>query len=235
MAGVLVSIEFPPLLTGFAVAGDPFEAACAAAETAEPGSVFYSPDEGRFQVAVLLAPESPLEEAISVIFAAKLALNDAVGALGPPEVALHFEWPVGFRVNGARCGEARARAATNDPKDEPDWLVVGLDVPVMGAMEVKEGEVPEHTSLHAEGCGEITTSLLTETWARYFMSWLHIYMTDGFPELHEEWRSRGYRLGETIETPLAGTFVGLDEWGGMILNDGEATRILPLTQILEPT
>ncbi len=228
-----VTIEFPPLLTGFAVAGDPFVAACAAAVSAEPGSVFYSPDEGAFQLAVLLAPESPLSEAISVCFAASLAANDAVGALGPPEVAFHLEWPGRFRVNGATCGALRACASTNDPQHEPDWLVVGVDIPVAAPTAGDPGEHPDQTTLHAEGCGEITTSLLTETWARYFMNWLHVYLTEGFAPLHEAWRSRAYRLGETVEAPANGVFVGLDEWGGMILKDDDETRILPLTLLLE--
>ncbi len=228
-----MSIEFPPLLTGLAVAGDPFEAACDAADTSDPGTVFYSPDEAIFQVAVLLAPETPLSEAISVSFAASLALNDAIGALGPPEVAFHLEWPGAFRVNGASCGTLRARASTDIPTEEPDWLVIGLDVPVAGAMDTEPGAVPDRTTLHAEGCGEITTAALTESWARYFMNWLHIYLTDGLAELHETWRSRAYRLGEAVDTPEPGIFVGLDEWGGMILKDGETMRILPLTLLLE--
>ncbi len=228
-----MSIEFPPLLTGLAVAGDPVETACTAADTSEPGTVFYSPDEATFQVAVLLVPETPLSEAISVSFVAALALNDAIGALGPPEVALYLEWPGAFRVNGASCGTLRARASTDNPAEEPDWLVVGLDVPVAGVMDAEPGAAPDRTTLHAEGCGEITTASLTETWARYFMNWLHIYMTDGFAELHETWRSRAYRLGEDVIAPETGSFVGLDEWGGMILKDGEETRILPLTLLLE--
>lgn len=226
-------ISFPPLLTGLAVAGDPFDAAIAAAEEVDPGSVFYGPDEATLRAAVLLAPEKPLAEAISVVFTAALGMNDAIGALGPPEVALHFEWPGRFRVNGAQCGEMRAVASTSSPDVEPDWLVVGVEVPVVGALSENPGEMPDRTTLHAEGCGDISVPDLIEAWARHMMNWLHIYLTDGFAPLHAEWRSRAYKLGEAVEAPVPGTFIGLDEWGGMILKDGETTRILPLTQVLE--
>ena len=226
-------IAFPPLLTGLAVAGDPLEAALAAMPEIDPGTVFYGVDEEVMRAAVVLAPETPLAQAISVSFAIALGLNDAVGALAPPEVALHYEWPGSFRVNGAECGRMYARASTEVPGDEPDWLVVGLEVPVVGGMSEEPGAVSDRTNLHAEGCGDITVPHLIEAWARHMMNWLHIYMTDGFAPLHEEWRSRAYKMGEAIDAPVTGTFVGLDEWGGMILKEAGATRILPLTVLLE--
>ncbi|MEO1536838.1 MAG: DUF4444 domain-containing protein [Pseudomonadota bacterium] len=226
-------IMFPPLLTGLAVAGDPFDVACKAAPNADPGSVFFSPDSDRFQAAVILAPETLLAEAISVSFAVSLAINDAIGALGPPEVAFHLEWPGAFRVNGAACGTMRARASTDETEKEPDWLVIGLDMPMIDAGGDTSGATPDVTTLHAEGCGEITVPDLTEAWARHMMNWLHIYLSDGFAPLHEEWRARAYRLGEEIVSPEAGTFLGLDERGGMILKQDETTHILPLTLLLE--
>ncbi len=229
-----MAIEFPPLLTGLGVAGDPFEEAVVAAAEAEPGSVFYSPGEESLQAAVLLVPETSLADAITVSFAVALGLNDAVGALAPPEVAFHLEWPGLFRVNGAACGGMRARASTTDPEVEPDWLVIGLEVPVRSAVADEPGATPERTTLEAEGCGALmTVPELIEAWAKHMMNWLHIYLTDGFQPLHAHWCTRAYRLGETVEAPEPGTFVGLDERGGMILKDGDGMRILPLTRLLE--
>ena len=229
------SIEFPPLLTGLAVAGDPFQVACVAATKAEPGTVFYSPDEQVMQAAVLLAPEVPLSEAVGVAFAIALGLNDALGALAPPEVGVHLEWPDRLRVNGARCGRLRLAAPTADPQAEPDWLVVGVEVRVLPRDGAEPGEQADQTCLYEEGCGEITSAMLVETWARHMMNWLHIFLTDGFAPLHEEWRAKAHGLGAAVDYPEPGSFVGLDEWGGMILKSGDATRILPLTDYMEPT
>ena len=219
------ALEFPPLLTGLAVAGDPFMAACEAAEGADPGTVFYAPDEAVMRAAILLAPETPLSQAISVSFAVSLGLNDALGTLAPPEVGVHFVWPDRFRVNGGLCGRMRAAASTDDPAAEPDWLVIGIEVPVMAQDLDEPGANPDETCLYEEGCAEVTAPDLIEAWARHTMNWLHVYMTDGFEPLHREW------LGKA-DGREDGTFIGLDEWGGLIAKKGDDTFITPLTRLL---
>jgi biotin-(acetyl-CoA carboxylase) ligase len=229
----MMGIAFPPLLTGLAVAGDPFLEALEAAEDAEPGTVFHSPAEETMRAAVLLAPEVPLREAAGVSFAVALGLSDALGALAPPEVGVHLEWPDRVRVNGGLCGRLRLAASTRDPDAEPDWLIVGIEVSMLPEEEREPGERAEVTCLREEGCGGITVAQLVEAWARHMMNWLHVYLTDGFAPLHEAWRAKAWRLGETVSYPAEGGFVGLDEWGGMILKDGARARILPLTDYLE--
>ncbi len=227
-------LDFPPLLTGIAVAGDPMDAALTSViDDVEPGAVFYGTDATRLEVALVLAPETPLAEALPVTFAVSLGLNDAIGALAPPEVALHLVWPDRVRVNGALCGRMIVRASTSDPEAEPDWLIVGLDVPLLAAETVEPGHDPDQTCLFEEGCGDLAAPDLIEAWARHMMNWLHIFLTEGFAPLHEEWRAKAHGLGEEIAYPQAGTFVGLDERGGLILKrpDGD-TILLPLTVIL---
>ena len=227
-------LSFPPLLTGIAVPGDPTTAALASTESeVEPGAVFYGTDPTRCQAALVLAPESALEDALPVVFAAGLGLNDAIGSLAPPEVALHLVWPDRVRVNGALCGSLAAAASTSDPRAEPDWLIVSVDVPVQSFGDSEPGLTPDDTSLFEEGCGEITSPDLVEAWARHTMNWLHIFLTEGFAPLHAEWRAKAHGLNEEITYPAEGTFLGLDERGGMLLKtpDG-ATTLLPLTRLL---
>lgn len=222
----LRAIEFPPLLTGIAVAGDPLTAALESVETeVEPGSVFYAVDEDVCHTALVLAPEVPLSDAMSVSFAVTLGMNDALGALAPPEVAVHLVWPDRIKVNGALCGELRATASSNVPTEEPDWLILELRLPVT-SVNSAPGTTPDATTLHDEGCGDITAPVLIETWARHTMNWLHIWLTEGFEPLHREWLAKADGRGED-------GFVGLDEWGGLILKDDTGTRILPLTQLLD--
>ena len=59
--------------------------------------------------------------------ACAVGFQNALGALAPPEVAVHLDWAGGVRVNGAHCGRLRAAADTRDPLAVPGWLVVGLD------------------------------------------------------------------------------------------------------------
>lgn len=220
------AIEFPPLLTGVAVPGDPWAAALVSArKDGDPGSVFYAVDETTMRVALLLAPEQALERAIGVSFAVTLGFNDALGALAPPEVALHFEWPDKLRINGAVCGQLLAKASTTDPKAEPDWLVLGLNVPVVATNDAP-GATPDETSLHAEGCGDILVPDLIEAWGGHMMNWLHIYLTEGFEPLHRDWLTKVHGRDD-------GTFLGLDELGGLLQKRDDGTQIRPLTELLE--
>ena len=218
------AIDFPPLLTGVAVPGDPWEAALDAVKgDFDPGTVFYGVGDANMAVAILLAPEELLKDAIRASFAVTLGFNDALGALGPPEVAVHLKWPDGIKVNGAHCGQLRAAASTADPEQEPDWLVLALDIPVVAETD---GTNPDHTALHNEGCGDVLIPDLIEAWGRHMMNWLHIYLTDGFEPLHREWLTKADGREE-------GHFLGLDERGGLLLKDDHGTRILPLTDLLE--
>ena len=227
------ALQFPPLLTGVAVPGDPFDAALAAvAQEVEPGAVFYGVDPVRMQVAVVLAPEEPLDTALRVTFAITLGLNDSLGTLAPPEVGVHLDWPDRIKVNGAFCGEIRVAASTTEKSQEPDWLIVGLEVPMILPGETEPGHDPDRTALAEEGCADILMPDLVEAWGRHMMNWLHIYLTDGFEPLHREWRAKGDGMGETVTYPQEGVFIGLDENGGMILKTGEATRILSLADHL---
>lgn len=225
---------FPPLLTGIAVPGDPMSAALASVEAeVEPGAVFYGTDPMRFEAALVLAPESALADALPVAFAIALGLNDAVGALAPPEVALHLVWPDRIRVNGALCGRFTLRSSTHDPKAEPDWLILGVDVPIQTTAGTEPGATPDETCLFEEGCGDITSPDLVEAWARHMMNWLHIFLTEGFEPLHAEWRAKAHGYGEKIDYPSTGTFLGLDERGGMLIKtENGGTNLLPLIGFL---
>ena len=226
-----MTIPFPPLLTGVAVPGDPTEAAIEAADAADPGTVFYGLDPDVMRAAILLAPEEPLSQAIRVSFAVALGLNDAIGALAPPEVAVHLAWPDRILVNGASAGGLRACANTADPDAEPDWLILALSLDL--APRDTPGETPDQTSLADEGCADVTSQDLIEAWGRHMMNWLHIYLTDGFEPLHREWRSKAHAFGETTTYPQKGQIIGIDENGGLILKTETATICLPLTQLVE--
>lgn len=227
--------EFPPLLTGIALGGraDPFEKAMSAALTddIDAGTVFYAEDDTTFRTGLVLVPETPLADAAGVVFAAQLGLADALGALAPPEVAVQFDWPDRIKVNGARAGRLRLAAATDDPAAIPDWLVIGLELAI-APLPGDPGTRPDMTSLHDEGCVDITAPALIESWARHTLLWVHRFVEDGLGPLHEAWRGKCDLIGEDVAYPEAGTFTGLDEKGGMLLRNGAETKALPLTMLL---
>ncbi|WP_085868089.1 biotin/lipoate--protein ligase family protein [Pseudoruegeria aquimaris] len=223
-------------------AQDPFERACAqAALGCDAGLVAYNLGADTLRAALVLAPEVPLRAAMAMLPTCGVGFQNALGALAPPEVAVHLEWGGAIRVNGASCGRLRAAASSADPEAVPDWLVIGLEVSWMPPDPEAPGATPDATGLIAEGCAELDPGHLLESWARHTLVWINrIEDVDasGRAALHTDWRALAHGLGEEIVQPwrgeaLSGTFLGVDEDFGMLLRQGTETRLLPLTGLLE--
>lgn len=228
------SPSFPPRLRGEETRPgmDPFAHAVAlAALGTDPGLICWARDETALRAALVLAPEAPLEQSLGIAFAVQLGLGDALGALAPPEVAVHYVWPNRFKVNGADCGTMRAAAATADPRAEPDWLVIGVDLPYLPLSDNEPGKRPDQTSLIEEGCIDVTPMKLLESWSRHTLVWINCWLDDGFKPIHAAWRDRAWGIGE--ELPEGGVFLGVDEIGGMLIKTTGTTEIRPLTTMLE--
>ena len=228
---------FPPLFTGQAVEGrtDPFAKACAlAALGCDGGTIVYNIAADRLAAAIVFAPEVPLEDAMAMLPACGIGFQNALGALAPPEVAVHLTWEGGILVNGAGCGRLRAAAADCGTGEVPDWLVVGLEVPLIAEDADTPGAAPDRTSLYEEGCVEVAPDALLESWSRHTLVWINRWSDDGAEPLHGEWRGLAHGLGEEVAVSgRTGLFVGTDERFGMLLREGTATRLLPLSGLLE--
>ena len=227
--------SFPPLLKGEETLPgmDPFaKAVASAALGTDPGLICWARDETALRAALVLAPEAPLERAIGIAFAVALGLGDALGALVPPQVAVHYVWPGTFKLNGADCGAMRVAAATTDPASVPDWLVIGVEMPYRRPASGDEpGRRPGQTCLIEEGCLEVTPLKLLESWSRHTLAWINRWLDDGFQPLHSAWLERAWGMGEDLAD--GGTFMGLDELGGMLVKTPKTTEIRPLTTMLE--
>lgn len=224
--------SFPPLLSGEKTPTgiDPFEKARVAAMMGcDPGLIVWADRADALSAAIVLAPEKPLVDAISILFAPAIGFVDSLGALGPPEVAIHHVWPSSFKVNGAGCGGLRVAASTKDPEIEPDWLVIAIDVPFLPTGD--GGEDPTRTCLFNEGCADITPHQLLESWSRHTLVWINRWLEDGLKPLHDAWRERAWGMGKPLPDD-AGTFMGLDEAGGMLVKSGDTTNLRPLTEAL---
>ena len=221
---------FPPLLTGVPCPGrdDPFTVACALAQNpdTDPGTVVYAEDDRRFATALILAPDRPLRHAAAVALAVQTGLADAIGAVAPPEVACHLEWPDRIRINGAIAGGFRMAASDTAPEAEPDWMVIAADLALTprpgGTVDI------ETTTLHDEGCGAVTAPALIEAFAHHMMARLHDFMTEGLRPIHADYAARAHGRETDIAYPEPGHLTGFDEDGGLILKTADATRILPL-------
>ncbi|MCL7945540.1 biotin/lipoate--protein ligase family protein [Marinobacter sp. ATCH36] len=232
---MIESPQFPPLLTGEMVPRhtDPFDKAVSRAIAGvDSGTIFYSEAGDNLRAALVLAPETPLEEAILAVYVAQVGLAESLGALAPPEVPVQFQWPDRIKVNGAVCGGVRFAADVSDPGVQPNWLVIGIDVPFRNLSD-SPGENPNQTCLHEEGCVNITPMALLESWSKHTLLWLTYFMDSGFERVHNEWRPRCDTLGKMIDLPKPGIFVGLDEKGRMLLRQDDMTETLSLIEFAE--
>lgn len=230
----------PPLLTPVAVSAsvDPFEKAVSLASLGcDAGTVVHGVFVDRLRASIIFGPEQSLEDAMAMWCACGVGFSNALGALAPPEVAVHLEWGGGLRVNGASCGRLRASSSTRDPSLEPDWLVIGIEIPFIMVAEAP-GITPDQTALYMEGCGDVDPTMLLESWSRHTLSWVNRWMEDGNAPLHSEWRSMAHDMGETVSLTyggeeISGIFVGIDEKFGMLVRTAGETRLLPLSGLLE--
>jgi BirA family transcriptional regulator, biotin operon repressor / biotin---[acetyl-CoA-carboxylase] ligase len=233
MGELITDPTFPPLLRGEKVAAtvDPFLKALSAAELGvDPGTVFYSEKNETLQAAIVLAPEQTLINSLGVCHALMLSVSDSLGALGPAELAVHFTWPFGFKVNGARCGHVKCAASTQDPEATPDWLVVGVEIPFMRPAHVEPGNHPDQTWLYEEGCVELTVPQVIESWSRHCLVWLNTFQDEGYVRIQDHWRAKCDTLGEHVTYPEAGLLVGTNEQGAMLLRQDGITQIQCLTK-----
>ena len=232
----MTEVVLPPFMSGLAVSGatDPFVTACAKASLGcDAGLVAYNVSLDRLGAALVFSPEVPLAKAMAMLPLCGVGLQSALGALAPPEVAVHLGWAGEIHVNGARCGQFHVAASTgSDPKTLPDWLAVGFEMPLLGRTR-NPGET-EETALYEEGCADVSPESLIESWARHTLNWISRWEDEGPRPLHEAWRGIAHGIGETVQfSGVNGTFLGIDEDFGMLLRDGDETLLFPLTDLLK--
>lgn len=228
--------SFPPLMSGLAVESgiEPFEKACAmAALGCDAGLIVHHVAANRLAAALVMAPEVPLEQAMAMLPACGVGFQNALGAIAPPEVAVHLEWDGGLRINGASCGKLRVAAGGNDPTQEPGWLVVGLELPLLQTGD-RPGDTPDQTALYDEGCADVDPTNLLESWARHTLNWITRWEDEGNRALHAEWRGLAQGIGEPVQRDNPpGTYMGVDENFGMLIRSDDATHLIPLSTVLE--
>jgi BirA family biotin operon repressor/biotin-[acetyl-CoA-carboxylase] ligase len=230
--------SFPPLFSGLAVESqvDPFDKACAeAARGCDAGLVVHDLGANLLRAALVFAPDVELVDAMAMLPLCGVGFQNALGALGPPEVAVHLEWAGGLRINGASCGTLRVAASSSNPRAEPDWMVIGLELPLWPETDTP-GDTPEQTALYAEGCADVNAMELLESWVKHTLVGINTWTEDGVKALHKDWRGLSHGIGEDITmNEVSGTFLGVDEQFGMLIRAADTTHLVPLTYLLEGT
>ena len=192
--------------------------------------------------AFVLGPEQSLGEALKIVHVMMLAINDALGAIIPPQIAVTFGWPDRIMINGALAGGLRLSmpaGAADRPDAVPDWLVLRLTLDVMGEpTEEVPGQPVERTSLLHEGCVDVAPTVIIESVARHFLSWVNQWERDGMPRVAEAWdgRAHGYQEQISFRLPggsIRGRLLGLDPAGGLMVSRNGKKKTAPLHWLLQ--
>lgn len=181
------------------------------------GRVWESP-EGNLHASFAIRVGRPLAEAAQIGFVAALALAEALDDVVPGH-DVRCKWPNDVLIDGRKVAGMLLESAGDG------WLVLGIGVDV--ATRPAPGETLYATLALAElGYGGDTVQVLTAL-CRRFGPWLARWRAEGFAPVRTAWLGRARGLGEAAvvrleaET-LSGVFAGLDEEGGMLLDQGEA-------------
>lgn len=167
----------------------------AARNGGEPGTLLWSPRPDRADCAVVLAPETPLADAVRVSYVAMAAIGDALGALMPPGIPLVFGWPDRIVVNGFTAGGIRLAWPERTAADAvPAWMAAGVRVQVAPDVRLAAASLGA-TDLLTEGCTEIGASEILESFARYFLFWTNRWLDEGFAPVRTAWLSRAANYG----------------------------------------
>lgn len=238
---MLSAPEFPPLLTGHAVpAGDdPLRVAMEGARQGSfgAGDLFWSQAETHARVAIVLEPDCSLAKALQMAPVLMVAIGDALGAIGPPNLALMYRWPSTLLVNDGEVGEVFLHAPEGGGlEDIPEFIVLGFSVAMSLPTDLLDapGLARHATALFEEGCGDLDRTQVIEAVARHFLSWVDAWEHDGFAASHPDFRGRMQPVDRLVVQigPVThqGRMIGIDEDGGLLLDGAGGVRGLSLAQ-----
>lgn len=251
---LLEAPEFPPLISGrMALKGqNPADVASALASAGEAGAgeLIWSQDTDCASLAIILEPETSAEDALCMIPLAMVAAGDSIGAIGPPNMPITFDWPKTILANGAVVGGVDLQFPPNTKAEEvPAFMVLSLHLNITWKSDASSGQGNRHlepgtnlarTVLHEEGAGDLNRTIIIESWARHFTAWIDTWEQDGFKAVHENWLFKADKRNEAVSvaTPNGheeGILIGMDEYGGLLLKQNGTTKLVSLKNIWFPS
>ena len=233
----------PPLFRLVALAADadvPAEASSAAAQGADPATLLWADRTDRAVCAIVLAPEQPLSFAAQMAYVGMVSLGDALGAVLPALMVITHRLPNEIRLNEAHLGSLRLIAPKGvRSKDVPDWLVLAADVAVTRFADgsAKASDLSQ-TTLEDEGCMDIMPGEINGAFARYLLTWINRWQSDGFRPIKTSWMTRAGGVGAemtlTVEAQArSGLFRGIGDAGEILITGNGDDEAIEVTNLAE--
>ena len=184
---------------------------------------------GNLFLSLVVRPDCPLNQAAQFSFVTAVALGDALGSVVPPLIEVTYKWPNDVLLNNRKAAGILLESK-GDSEQNLEWLVIGVGVNVTSFPT--ETRLPA-TSLHFEGCPPSVSAVdLLEAFGRHMLSWINVWLDDGFPPVRAAWLRHAQGLKQEIEVRLPretlhGVFSDLDNEGTLLLKlpDGKTRKV----------
>ncbi len=210
-------------------------ARAAAAAGIEEGTLFWSDRVDRLDCALVLQPDRPRCDTLTVIYIASLAFADALGTFAPPPAPIAFRWPGGIVIDGGLAGRVLLDCAPSAAAAVPAWAVLGCDLALV-AGGGDPGREPYRTSIAEEGFDEFSVAAQIEGFSRHLLLRLGRWEAEGLAPIAAEWTRRafGFAADPAVALPGGGqgTPVGLDAAGNLRVRQDGHERLLWLDAAL---
>lgn len=190
------------------------------------GRTWISPP-GNLYVSLILRPDTDAAQATGLTFVAAVAVAEAVEALLPGEAAVRCKWPNDVMVGGRKIAGILLESATT-PGGVLEWVVIGIGLNVASRPADSETIYPA-TSLREAGAAEVGVEEALSALCRCLDRRLRCWANEGFAPIGAAWLERAHGLGCPVaircgEEELRGVFRGLDDDGGLILDQSGTVR-----------
>ncbi|MEQ9488169.1 MAG: biotin/lipoate--protein ligase family protein [Alphaproteobacteria bacterium] len=240
---VLEPPSLPPAFSFYPVDGDadPLLAAreIARGDIDATGAVVQAMRTDRLDCAIILNPEVALGDALNVVPTAFVALNDALGSIIPPQIAITYGWPDRIMINHALAGGFSLAAPEGADADTVvDWLALRIVLDVLGRPDQDRQTPGERTSLVHEGCVDVSPKDIVESFTRHMLSWINRWQDSGFEAIRENASARLEGLEERIDFHLPGgrikgRLMDLNPQAGIVVSRDGKRRIAPIKWMLK--
>ena len=196
---------------------------------ADAGLVIFDLAADRLRAAIVFAPDLTLADAAVILPICGVGLQNAIGALGPPEVSVHFGW------DGIGLCQWRAL-----------WRVAHSSIPARRTLSQIGWSLTSHyrfgPKVTRQVCSRIKQRSMPKAVPKStrFRSWrpgsaIHLLGSIHGPTAvrpKSTANGKGWhmvlRRGVTAGN-LTGTYVGLDDRLGLLLKIDDTTTLIPLT------
>lgn len=196
--------------------------------------------EGNFAATLLLKPEGAVGQVALRSFAAALALDAALQAVGVPEGDLALKWPNDVLYRGGKLAgillesEAMPQPTATKAATGVAWLSIGFGVNLAAAPEPQPDAAFSPIALEPQH--RVASERFLEHLAQAYAVWEARFGADGFGPLRAAWLTRAARLGQEVTARIGagqvtGRFETVDEEGNLILETDTGQRRIAAAEI----